>query len=656
MRKFFSIITSLILLATSVAGQDKTYFVSTSGNDNADGLSVATAWKSLDKINATTFQPGDKILFKAGDTWYGQLFMKGSGSEGKPIILSSFGCGRPVINIGAAEGAGILIENQSWWEVYNFEVTSGAPPTVGIGRQGIVITADKPGEEFNHFVVKDCYVHDIWGQMGGNTKYCGYNSCAILVMVNRVRPAAGSTVVAAPARMNDVLIENNRIERFDKCGIISRGPRNNVVVRGNYMDNLGGDGIFVNGPYRGLIEYNEIHRSCMRSGYLDLPGDQNWWPHTAACWIQNTEETIMQYNEVYDTGREPKNGDGFAYDFDFNCVRCVAQYNYSKNNHGFLLLMYNIYENIARYNISENDRTHLVQMQGSRLGDRNLLYNNVFYVDYGTLDLDFFIGNSAEDGRDPDILGAYFFNNIFYATGQGRFRTAYSTGETISRKFDETIKPNIPSGSMFLHNCYFGPWKNGLPDDPEALVADPKFVAPGTGGTGIKTVGGYMLRPDSPCINTGMYVPLAGCKDYFGNCLTDGHPDFGAFEALGTGVFADKAALSAKDSEARDESMVKLAKWAFPAAIACDNPEKVSVRLSFPIEEGVTGTLTWTNPKNNKVTKIDLAKQTNRSSLEFKLKADLETVLASSIKVELKKGNYSESLDIPFTKVQPRRR
>ena len=65
-----------------------------------------------------------------------------------------------------------------------------------------------------------------------------------------------------------------------------------MVVRGNYMDNIGGDGIFVNGPYRGLIEYNEIHRSCMRAGFPDLPGDDGWWPHVAACWIQNTEETI----------------------------------------------------------------------------------------------------------------------------------------------------------------------------------------------------------------------------------------------------------------------------------------------------------------------------------------------------------------------------
>jgi len=454
--------------------------------------------------------------------------------------------------------------------------------------------------------------------------------------------------------MNDVLIEGNRIERFDKCGIISWGPRNNVVVRKNYMDNLGGDGIFVNGPYRGLIEVNEIRRSCMRSGYLDLPGGENWWPHTAACWIQNTEETIMQFNEVYDTGREPKNGDGFAYDFDFNCKRCIAQYNYSKNNNGFMLLMYNIFENVSRYNISENDRTHLIQMQGSLTKDKNVFYNNVFYVDYGTSDLDYFRG-SPENSIDD--IGALFYNNIFYATGQGRFRTVYTDGDPMVRNFDEVSKPNIPAGSIFLHNCFFGPWKNGLPDDPEALVADPKFVAPGTGGSGLNTLEGYHLRADSPCINTGMYVPLNGGRDFFGNPVNDGHPDFGAFEYLGSGVFADEAAEAQKDKDATDASTVAWTRWMFPAEIYVDSPEDVKIALREAIDSQVTGTVTYTNHKNSKPVTVSLDKLKDRSLIALdKLNADKETLLKSKISVKIQRGRFTEAWEIPFAERPARRR
>jgi len=409
----------------------------------------------------------------------------------------------------------------------------------------------------------------------------------------------------------------------------------------------------VNGPYRGLIEYNEIHRSCMRSGYLDLPGGDTWWPHTAACWIQNTEETIMQFNEVYDTGREPKNGDGFAYDFDFNCKRCIAQYNYSKNNHGFMLLMYNIFENVIRYNISENDRTHLIQMQGSLTKDRNVFYNNVFYVDYGTSDLDFFRGSKE---NSIDDIGAYFYNNIFFATGQGRFRTVYTDGDPMVRFFDEESKPNLPAGSIFRHNCYFGPWKNGLPDDPEALLADPMFLAPGTGGEGLCTLEGYQLQTGSPCINTGIYIPFNGGRDFYGNVVKDGHPDFGAFEFLGSGAFANETEEASKDKDAADASSVAWAKWMFPGELFVNDTKVVSIKLREALEDGITGFVTFENPKSTKPIQVDLSKLKDRSIIDLKVNTDKETLIGSRLRVSIRKGKYAEEWELPFTERPARRR
>lgn len=660
------ILISLLLLSPLLLrGQSKTYFISPDGNDSASGLSIKAAWKSIDKVNQTTFQPGDKILFEAGATWYGQLQPKGSGEKDKPIILSSYGGkGKPIINIGKAEGAGIRLFNQSWWEICNMEITSGAPAELGIGRQGIAILVKGNGQHNEHFVVRDCYIHDIYGQMGGSGDFVGYNSCAIIVrsMFDRNR----DRTIPITTTINDVLIENNRIERFDKCGIIVWGAKHNVIVRKNYMDNLGGDGIFVNGTYRGLIEYNEVRRTCMRSGYLDLPGGEEWWPHTAAIWIQRAEETIMQFNEVYDTGREPKNGDGFAYDFDFDCKRCIAQFNYSKNNHGLMLVMNRTFENITRYNISENDRTHLVQIQCD-LSDRNVFHNNVFYVDYGTADLDFYRG--GDKNANIDKLGSLFYNNIFYATGQGRFRTVYTAGDVIGRDFDETSKPNLPAGSLFLNNCYFGPWKNGLPDDPKKLVADPLFVSPGQQynaseyvqiGTASKFLcglEGYMLRPESPCINAGLFVPLNCNRDFFDNPVNDGSVDIGAFEMLGTGVFADTQKEDALNAEERVESRVAWTKWMFPQTFPIPEDGKLVIKLREPIEPTVTGSLTWVDNKGNHkpiTVQIDKAKQ--RDTYTFTLKADQNTLLDSSVRVSIKEGNFSEEWNIPLAIPAPRRR
>src|ERR1051326_3385016 len=51
-----------VLLSTS-------YYFSPNGNDNADGHSPATAWKSITKINFLDLDPGDKVLFEGGQTF-----------------------------------------------------------------------------------------------------------------------------------------------------------------------------------------------------------------------------------------------------------------------------------------------------------------------------------------------------------------------------------------------------------------------------------------------------------------------------------------------------------------------------------------------------------------------------------------------------------
>ena len=81
--------------AAAVAG--RTFYVGAEGNNNADGLSQQSPWRSLDKVNAAELQPGDKVLFKRGDTWRGQLVPQ-SGKEGAPVTYAAYGKGtRPLL-------------------------------------------------------------------------------------------------------------------------------------------------------------------------------------------------------------------------------------------------------------------------------------------------------------------------------------------------------------------------------------------------------------------------------------------------------------------------------------------------------------------------------------------------------------------------------
>ena len=132
MKKLF--LSLLIILFSPLAGVchhslqvQHIYYISPSGNDANNGLSPATAWRSIERVNRETFRPGDRILFESDGTWYGQLSPAGSGTREKKIFIGSYGNGkRPVINIGESTGAAITLIGQSWREIDGLELTSSA--------------------------------------------------------------------------------------------------------------------------------------------------------------------------------------------------------------------------------------------------------------------------------------------------------------------------------------------------------------------------------------------------------------------------------------------------------------------------------------------------------------------------------------------------
>ena len=69
------------------------YINSTIGNDDNNGTSANSPWKSLSKLEGMNFQPGDSILFARGSEFKGGFILKSSGTKEEPIVLSSYGRG-----------------------------------------------------------------------------------------------------------------------------------------------------------------------------------------------------------------------------------------------------------------------------------------------------------------------------------------------------------------------------------------------------------------------------------------------------------------------------------------------------------------------------------------------------------------------------------
>ena len=92
------------------SGERTTYYISSSsGNDNNQG-SENSPWNSISKISNIELSPGDSIFFKKGDTFVGQFKVNGSGSEDKPIVITSYGSSndKPIISGSGDNISGVL--------------------------------------------------------------------------------------------------------------------------------------------------------------------------------------------------------------------------------------------------------------------------------------------------------------------------------------------------------------------------------------------------------------------------------------------------------------------------------------------------------------------------------------------------------------------
>ena len=106
----------MIFCSISIIASATDYYVSSSGDDSADGLSPSTPWQTITKVNSelSKITAGDKILFKRGETFQGTLTVSQSGTAGNPIVFDAYGSGaEPVIsgftsiNGWTSEGGGI---------------------------------------------------------------------------------------------------------------------------------------------------------------------------------------------------------------------------------------------------------------------------------------------------------------------------------------------------------------------------------------------------------------------------------------------------------------------------------------------------------------------------------------------------------------------
>jgi hypothetical protein len=491
-----------------------TFYVSTAGNDRNDGRTSATAWQTIAKVDRTTFQAGDVVLFQGGDVFQGNLRFSSGGTATAPITLSSYGTGRAAIEAGA--GSGLAVHNAGGFQISNLNfVGTGNTSANGISFDNALPGNVKlPHVYIDHVDIRGFGANGI--DMLGDIGTDGYDDVRITYVTSHGNGLAG------------VYIE----------GQVPRASNSRVYI-GHcqaYNDNLGG--LEIADTNGGTIERSTAHDNAAGLG------------HEVGIWTYDSNNITIQYNESYRNFSVSGSDEGDGFDFDGGTTNSIMQYNYSHENDGAGILLGEYPGagltggNLIRYNISQNDG-RLNGYAGIFLYNydypyskvtNNYIYNNTVYNSVGSAAVvisgslpassNVFANNIFQTaGGVPLILdesqsGATFVGNDYWTSG-GAFVIRYHGARITSLAAFHAAGQETLNGKLTGYNI------------------DPKLQNPGKGGTignadNLGTLSAYLLNSTSGLLNTGLNLKSlfgvsSGQRNFFGKLIPLNGPfDIGA--------------------------------------------------------------------------------------------------------------------------------
>ncbi|WP_233635779.1 right-handed parallel beta-helix repeat-containing protein [Hymenobacter setariae] len=487
-----------------------TYFVSPLGDDAQAGTTAGTAWRTIDRVNAATFLPGDRVLFEGGQTFVGSINLgSNAGTPAKPLVISSYGS-QPAI-IASGSSSGLYGYNVAGIEVRRLTFKgSGARTNT---EQGVSFYVDSPATNLNYLRLDSL---DVSGYLHGGILVASWNGTS---------------------GYSDVRITNCQAHANGESGISSfsedlAAHHNWYVGNCQVYDNAGvpevtytntGNGIVLAGIDGALVENCEAYHN----GWLNAnPGGG-----PVGIWGYCCNNLVIQHCESHHNSSGTAH-DGGGFDLDGGCTNSILQYNYSHDNGGpgYLLAQYYnappMHDLTVRYNVSENDARQYNQgaitvwSSGASGGiERALIHNNTVMM------------TPPADGSQPKALHimSYGFSDLLI-----RNNVLVTTGSL------QVVGAVCPTSLRLEGNCYWnarqlrldwagttytdlGSWRaatgqeqladgraTGVSADPQLPRADPT-LAP---------------LPDSPVQGAGLNLKAVfnispGPRDFVGNPTPD---------------------------------------------------------------------------------------------------------------------------------------
>jgi hypothetical protein len=327
-----------------------TYYVDPEGNDANSGMSPGKAWKTLQRVNQHEFRPSDRMLFKRGGEWHGQLRISGRGTVERPIVLSAYGEGaQPGIYNTYVLSPSMKVKRDPRWSkqpdhknVYMIHSDLKVTELIYEGRRLSRVDAITRLENQTYFVRDGWwYLKDMKGnpeETGVSIQVVAPEQNAVLLTGSKyvildgldIRGGSGVNGYVGALSINDsdhVEVRNCTVSNSTNAAVmISRSQH--ISISNCDVSNAGLGGVYTGNCTDSVISGNDIHDngSCLHD-LNDLHGIGLG---------SRSERIVIEYNHIHHNGYgggSPDRGDSAV--TLYSASECIVRYNLIDQNwHG----------------------------------------------------------------------------------------------------------------------------------------------------------------------------------------------------------------------------------------------------------------------------------------------------------------------------------
>jgi parallel beta helix pectate lyase-like protein len=352
------LLTMLFLVISSLAFATKYYVSSSGGNDFYDGMSEASAWKTISKVNNRTFLPGDIIMFKKGDVWRETLSASSSGNVDAYISYTSYGTGiKPQILASENAGTWTNVVGNIWRSAISF-----TNPFAGSAGDIYFISNTNTDVTFG---IPKTYTSD-FSNLASEFDWT-WNENVLYVYAS-----------------SDPDSRYSSIEAGQRESCIYLNGKQYIEINGIDLYYAQQQGVMEKEPAGGLNGY--ILRNCE----IAYNGTLNGYGYASRVVYSNS---LFENNVIHDCGR-----------------RGISLYNYSSQSLNNIVIQNNVFYN--------GNHTTGIDIGAGTSGGRGstdsiIIRNNLIYDKPGSTAFShqIFVQNIPSSGTS--VTGIYIYNNIF---------------------------------------------------------------------------------------------------------------------------------------------------------------------------------------------------------------------------------------------------